>query len=218
MNAAMMTGRRVLTDPMNGWWRRHRGAPFPARWATALGIAYAAATAVGLARWLARERPTTTTPAFAEEAASGADKETNFASMRAGAVVRASSWDPFRRHHPLFVIDEEPQPSRREKWAPLRADRTPWIEVRLTRPAHVNRVALTFAAGTDASTVRAYTVRCFAGVRELATKWVDDERLPIVSHDLACDGADAVRVELDLTTHPVADSAYVYEIEVWGRR
>lgn len=185
-------------------------------------LAYGAVSLVALGRWALRRPPPVTTPRIASfgalsaprERASGADA--NVGSFRSGATVRASSWDWFRRHHPLFAIDGEPHPTPIEKWASAPADRAPWLEVHLAKPARVSRVVLVLATDPTSPILSGYVVRCLAGGRELARETVSTNRRPEVVHALHCEGADVVRVEMDLGTSAPLDAARIYEIEVWG--
>ena len=81
-----------------------------------LWLGYAAASSVGLVGWLAAD-PVIETPAYVAGApATGSGALSNLAALSRGGRVRVSSYHWFRSHHPLYLIDEYPRPSRFEKW------------------------------------------------------------------------------------------------------
>lgn len=138
--------------------------------------------------------------------------------MRAGAVVRVSSYDAHRRHHPLFAIDGEPRPSDVEKWASHPRDPRPFLEIGLARPADVARVVLVFGAGGHGDTLamHRYRIVCLRGATPRATLVVDDNRAPRVMHPVDCPDVDRVRIEF-VREAPPLDVARVFEVEAWER-
>lgn len=169
---------------------------------------YVAVTLLGFGRWALRRPGPTTTPEITVSASS--DGRLPLSHYTHGATVRASSWDAFRRHHPLFAIDGEPSPTPLERWVPAPSDRAPWLEVRLATRVHVSEVRLVFSSGR----VRSYAVRALSGGAEVAAVRIDDNERHDVRHTIDRE-AETIRVELART--PGSELVSLDEIEVWGR-
>jgi len=171
----------------------------------------------------AGRRPIVETPEYAVPAPVPGVRA-DFAAVSAGAVVRVSSFEWFRSHHPLYAIDGQDRPERTEKWATPQRDRDPWIEIRLAVRVDVDEMDLDLAGAFEdpAFTNRDYVVRCLRdeGADEtLVYEWIvrgNTDAHP--KHRLNCPGTDRVRVEFQV--EPIGqprDVARIYEIAVWGR-
>lgn len=164
-----------------------------------------------------RSLPVTDTSWPASEPPRDAEERLNWASLYAGARVRASSWDNFHSHHPLFLIDGEASPTELEKWASLPATPFPWLEILFSGRHEISELVIRHAGWreTTAYTNDRYTLRCYSGKVLLAEFEVKNNTAPVARHTIACSGADRLRVTFDCTG-PV-NVARIYEVEAWGR-
>jgi hypothetical protein len=189
------------------------------RWRRGLIACYLGAVAAGVVAFARSTPPTPATDAYLSPAgpARDADLRVNWASMHGGARARASIWDHFRGHHPLFAIDGEAQPAEIEKWASLATTPSPWIEILLPGLHDVEEVVIRHAGWREraAYTNRRYTVRCFRGEQSVAEVAVADNTAAVARHPIDCRSTDRVVVAFDCTIgEPVAR---IYEVEAWGR-
>ncbi|MFH1811040.1 MAG: hypothetical protein ABIJ09_20030 [Pseudomonadota bacterium] len=156
-------------------------------------------------------RPSSETPVIAVTPGDQ-PRDGNLASFRAGARVRASSTAWRSDHYPLYLIDEEQQPSLGEKWMPSPDDNARWVEVLLARPADLRRLELDLASALERPEdgPRAVTVSCQAAGRQVLQQRlaVEDNR---VRAPLTCPGTDVVRLTFD------GGTVRVYEIRLFDR-
>ncbi len=221
----MLNSAAVSTEPTTG------GASPPTsvarvrkwgRWlALFLAAAYLALFAAGLVTFL-RERPHPATPWFAAPPPPRGAR-VNLASFLTGASVAVSSFDQFRSHNPMFLIDGDPRPGKGEKWATRRADKHPYAEIRLAARADVDEVDLELAGAYEDSgfTMRDYVLSCRRDeptgeevVYELVVHGNRDGR---PKYRMPCPATDRVRVEFEVLgpgNNP--DVVRMYEFQVWG--
>jgi hypothetical protein len=184
-------------------------------------LAYAAIVLAAIGRSLLRD-PVIETPRIGSVFSSSADPaRRNLAQVTAGGVVRVSSYDVFRYHHPLFAVDGEASPTLVEKWASARNDPSPWIEVRLPAPAQIEgiRLVLGGAYESDEFTQRDYSIVCLrsdepgAPVTQLDVRGNSEAR---PYHEVMC--ADTLRLRVNFGPEPWPRAVVrLYELEVWGR-
>lgn len=143
----------------------------------------------------------------------------NLASQRHAARVRASSYDPFAQHHPVFAIDGRRVGPLLEKWASAGSDRAPWIEVLLPAPSRVDQVVVVHAGHVEDAvyTTDRYTVRCLLEGGEAGRVDVHANTASIARHPLGCERADSVRLDFIVGDRSGPRGvARIYEIEVIG--
>lgn len=177
------------------------------------GIAVLAATGLVLAR-----RPVPVSPRLDVAPPAPGDR-LNLALQRYGARVRASSYDPFAQHHPVFAIDGRRTGPLLEKWASAGRDRAPWLEVLLPRPARVDEVVIVHAGHVEDSayTMARYSVRCLRSGEVAGRVDVNGNAEPIARHPLPCDRADAIRIDFAVGDRSGPRGvARIYEVEVLG--
>jgi len=142
----------------------------------------------------------------------------NLARWDLGPTLRASSYygDWIDHHHPVFAVDNQASPDLTEKWASARSDEHPWIEV-LWRESHtLERVVLRHAGNVEAGhlTARNYRITCLrpgGGGPEIN---VQSNTETLASHELPCDNARGVRIELERNGTEIVR---LFEVETWGR-
>jgi len=181
-------------------------------------LVFALVSASGTAVFVSGSPPEVTTPEVAGAAVPDGDAPIDLARVDRGARVRVSSWHLHGRHHPLFAIDGQPRPTPLERWVPDPSDAAPWIEVLLPRPSRVQEITLAFGIAGSAAEhgSPAYELSCLAG-EEARETWTGRsahrDRVAHPVEDGACDGVDALRVELRRGVPP----AHLYEIGARGR-
>ena len=175
---------------------------------------YLAVLAASVA-WFAARKADAVTPPIAGVRLPRRGFVANLASLYAGGRVRASGYDGFRHHHPLFAIDEEEHPTPEEKWASLAGDSS--LEVLLAGRAQVRWVTLTLAGAfeTPLYTSRDFDVVCLQNGREVARVRQRGNQVARPKILVDCPPVDSVRVEFPARAAPL-DRGRVYEIEVWG--
>jgi hypothetical protein len=180
----------------------------------ALG-AYLLILGIGIAAFLSTDTVTPFTPAVAANSELLGDR-VNWASLQSGARVRASGWEHFRSHHPLYLIDEEPDPSHEEKWASPTEQRFPWFEVVLDGERDIDVVTLRHGGWREGAeyTNDRYIIRCYRGDTLVSEVGILDNTAPVAEHDLACPAVDRIHVSFDCSGR--VDVARIYEIEAWG--
>lgn len=150
----------------------------------------------------------------------------NLALWDLGPTVRASSYlaDWINHHHPLFVVDGKASPDLVEKWASANSDEHPWIEIRWREHHTLEKVVLRHAGSVEGShlTARKYRILCLrdGGQQQDAPQLaIDNNSEAIASHDLHCDDARGVRIELERNDKEHNDKEIVrlFEVETWGR-
>lgn len=179
---------------------------------------YLAAFAVGLIAFLVVPTPIPWTPALSSSATSLDDGgRVNWAALDSGGRVRASGYDHFRSHHPLYLIDGEANPTGIEKWASLSEEPTPWLEISLEEPRDLDEVVIYHAGWKEqaAFTNDRYTIRCFAGEDMVFEVGVLGNGEAIARHPVDCAGTDRIWVAFDCSSG-LPDVARIYEIQAWG--
>jgi hypothetical protein len=143
----------------------------------------------------------------------------NLASLSAGARVEVSDYDVYHHHHPLYAIDEEPNPSIEEKWASLshRDGTAAWLDVILAASAEVRLVRLALAGSPEGAELNArdFDLVCLrrdAETRRIRVRGNLDPKPKVL---LDCPATTRVRIEFPPAPPPL-DRARLYEIEVWG--
>jgi hypothetical protein len=188
------------------------------RWGQRAFLLYGALTVVGVAAFVLHPTPDPWTPAVADAQPPPRDASgrTNWAALAAGARVRANEWDYFHSHHPLFLIDGEPEPSLSEKWASLPKDPYPWLEIALDGPHDIDEVVVRHAGWRESAayTNDRYAVRCYRGDALVAEAGVIDNQEAVARHPLECPQTDRIRLDFDCTGR--VDVARIYEVEAWG--
>jgi len=196
------------------------GHPDRRRLAIAFGGALGLLFLAGLARFAAA-RPALEVR-FPRTAAPGAGR-VNLAHFTRGPIVRASSSDSNRRHHPGYLVDGHAGAHETEKWASTYGDAEPWLEVELDGPHDVDEVALELPSAhrePPSLDLRRYRIDCFRGpgassnVGSLEVQANIDAR---PRHPMVCPRTSRVRVSFVLEPNTPLDVARVYEVEVWGR-
>jgi len=185
---------------------------------TVLLLVYCVFVSIGVAAFLATSTPTPTTPLIpnVEEVGAAPDARVNWAEVWRGGRVRASGWDWFRSHHPLYLIDAESHPTSVEKWATRAEDPFPWVEVLLEQPRDIDEIVLYHAGWREspAYTNDRYVIRCFRGDEMVDELGVTDNTESVARYSLTCPDTDRIWVWFDCTG-PV-DVVRLYEIEAWG--
>ncbi len=174
--------------------------------------------AVGCAAFILSDIPTPETPRFDSSMRSRAGARVNWASIRSGGRVRASGWDRFRNHHPLYLIDGEPYPGLVEKWATLREQRVAWIEILPDKPRSLSEITL-FHAGWKENkgyTSRRYTIRCYRKDEMVAELRVTGNEEPIAHHPMECPDTDRVLIEFDRRASEADAVIRLFEVQAWG--
>lgn len=196
------------------------GHPALRRLAIAVGAALALLLLVGLARF-ALARPVDEVR-FPRSAAPSAGR-VNLAHHARGPIVRVSSSDSNRRHHPGYLVDGHAFARETEKWASTYGDEKPWLEVELDGPHDLDEVVLELPSSHREPAnldLRRYRIDCFRGpaassaVASLEVLANIDGR---PRHPIACPQTSRVRVTFALEPNTPLDVARVYEVEVWGR-
>lgn len=180
-------------------------------------LLYLALFVVGCIAFLIKTTPAVLTPAIPSGVPTVQEERVNWASVNHGGRVRASIWDPFRNHHPLYLIDQQSSPTETEKWASLSREPTPWVEVALPEVHDIEEIVLYHAGWREDSrlTNDRYLIRCYRGSLLVADLGVVDNREPIARHPLSCPGVDRIWVAFDCAGRSL-DVARIYEIEAWG--
>ena len=179
---------------------------------------YGIVVIIGVVAFLATPMPTPATEPFpgisSEEVAP--DTRVNWAEAWRGGQVRASGWDHFRSHHPLYLIDGESHPTTTEKWATRAEDPFPWAEVVFPTTRNIDEIVLRLAGWRESPdfTNDRFIIRCLRGDELVNEIGVLDNTEPIARYTLSCPDTDRVWVWFDCTG-PV-DVGRLYEIEAWG--
>jgi hypothetical protein len=195
------------------------------KWLRRLGhflvAAYLVLFAVGFVVFL-RERPVPATP-WLDIPPPAPGVRANLASFLNGGSVAVSSFDLFRSHNPMYLIDGTLKPTNVEKWATLRGDRQPFAEIRLAARADVDEVDLELGgAFEDAGyTMRTYVLYCLRDepggeevVSELPVSGNTEAR---PKYRLRCPATDRVRIEFEVEGRKSArEVVRMYEFQVWG--
>ena len=142
-------------------------------------------------------------------------EDINLASYKRGAQVQVSSC-AYHAHHPLFLIDEEANPSTEEKWMSESVDVNPWFEVKLGQRSNIKRVSLNMSGSSEkGKPVRHYQLTCYrldGDQRQQVHSFKEgNNKEANPSHNVACMDTDLVRVDF------IGQVKRVYEIELWGQ-
>jgi len=142
----------------------------------------------------------------------------NLALWDLGPTVRASSYfgDWLNHHHPFFMVDGREHPDLVEKWASGERDPRPWAEI-LWRDEHtLERVVIHHAGSVENQglTVREYRVTCLTATGRGPAVDVDANAAPVATHDLSCQAARGIRIDLRRNGN---DIVRLFEVEAWGR-
>ncbi len=193
----------------------------PRRWRLPLGVVallYVSVVLFGLLEFSSRDGAAVT-PAFRFDPSATAD--TNPTSYRRGTVVRASSYDVFRHHHPLYAIDGERVPTELERWIPASNDMNPYLEFHFGQAVDFEAVRLQFRGASEASTPwpSHFGLRCYSD--DVADSTPDSETVvednseasPVVP--LVCSQATVLRADFS-QTEGEQPTVWLYEIEVIG--
>jgi hypothetical protein len=142
----------------------------------------------------------------------------NLALYRYGTAVRVSSYDVWSdsQHHPGFLVDDLKGETIEQKWATLRNDAVPWVELRWNQPAKLERIQIRHAGANEDNryTARKYTMTCLLANGKGSTLEVTNNERPESSHELPCEGATGVR--LAFWPNAKDDVVRVFEIQAWG--
>jgi hypothetical protein len=135
-----------------------------------------------------------------------------------GPTVRASSFhaDWLSHHHPLFLVDAKTSPDLVEKWASAQSDLHPWVEI-LWRESHtLERVVLRHAGSVEGNdlTAQRYRITCLRSGGNGPSVAVDSNTAAVATHDLHCDNARGVRIDLE---RKGKELVRLFEVETWGR-
>ncbi len=140
----------------------------------------------------------------------------NLASFEYGPVVVASSYDTANHHHPAFLVDRRPHPTRLEKWVSDPADRRPWIEIMWGEPHDLVELVVVQGAAYESilRLTRRALVSCLRQGSTFEARTIDD-LAPVTRVALPCQAASGVR--LDFSVRGGTDLVRLYEVEAWGR-
>ncbi|MDF1564327.1 MAG: hypothetical protein P1V51_14855 [Deltaproteobacteria bacterium] len=184
-------------------------------------LAYLLPLALGGVGWLA-SAPVITTPAYAVEHAATPEEAgtVNLAALSRGARVTVSSYHWFNSHHPLFLIDEHPNPGLTEKWVSAGKDRAPWLELALAAPARVESIALDLASIREdrAYDLRDYDLTCLGPEGVLSRFEVRGNTGSRPVHALGCEGATRIRIDFQVEEEGSPRGVVrLFELRVLGR-
>jgi hypothetical protein len=144
--------------------------------------------------------------------------EHNLASYRYGPRLRASSYfhESGAQHHPMWLVDEQPVPDLKAKWASDQRDPSPWVSIAWREPRRLLRVRIEHAGTRERPqfTARTYRLRCLQRDGFGSELMVRGNRQHVAEHPLVCDRALGVRI--DFLRKKSADIVRVFEVQAWG--
>lgn len=142
----------------------------------------------------------------------------NLAFYRYGTRVRASSYDNWadRQHHPGFLVDGLADEPPNAKWTTLPNDVQPFVELRWTVPARLQRVTIRHAGAREEAslTARRYELTCLLRDREVRALQVRANESAVATHGVVCDHALGIR--LTVWPNQPGDVVRLYEVQAWG--
>jgi hypothetical protein len=175
-------------------------------------VAYAMLTLVGAGLFLRSDAASGFTDSYIDSAVGNAP-------YAKGLRIKASSWDWFHGHHPLFAIDGEESPTALEKWASHPSDRHPELVIELPSPTNVEAVVITHAGAfeSDMYTLTDYVITCInASGGDTEAMTVRNNHEAVASHRLHCRQASRLRISFLVEPHEQSPRhvARIYEVEV----
>jgi len=155
---------------------------------------YGVVVLAGVVTWMGRE-PEILTPAFAHQTPSSGDAR--LSPWQYGGRVRASSYQWFYGHHPLFAIDGVTRPERMERWSSAPRDREPWLESVLPSRSDVSQVFMSLSGAFPqhgGEPARHFAVSCHRGDDEVFRVEREDNIEVSLTMHVTCPDVDRVRV------------------------